>query len=66
MEKVVRRILKPEADDAEVSYWAMKSTEERLTALAVLRQRHERIFPKGIVRRAIRRRVERVRQMSNS
>jgi len=67
MERVARRILKAEADDEEVSYWVKKTPEERLEALAVLRQRHERIFPKGIVRRAIRKRLRRVhRQIDNT
>ena len=62
MERVARRILKAEADDEELSYWVNKTPEERLEALAVLRQRHEGIFPKGFVQRAIRRRVRRVRR----
>jgi predicted Fe-S protein YdhL (DUF1289 family) len=62
MERVARRILKAEADDEEVSYWVKKTPEERLEALAVLRQRHEGIFRKGIVQRAARKRLRRVRR----
>ena len=60
MEKIIRKISKAEAEDAEVSYWAEKTPEDRLRALAVIRQRHEGIFPKGIVRRVIRKRIRRV------
>lgn len=60
MEKIIRKISKAEADEEDVSYWVKKTPEERLSALAVLRQRHEGIFPKGIVRRAIRKRFRRV------
>jgi len=64
-ENCMRRILhkaKNHRDDEELSYWVNKTPEERLEALAVLRQRHEGIFPKGFVQRAIRRRVRRVRR----
>jgi hypothetical protein len=60
MEKIVRKISKAEAEAADVSYWVEKTPEERLTALAVLRQRHEGVFSKGIVRRVIRKRIRRV------
>jgi len=66
MEKVVTRISKALADEAEISYWVNKTSEERLAALAMLRQRHENIFPKGIVRRAIRKRLRRVHRRKQS